>query len=423
MINEFLFDYPNYLNDIFDKLNFYNIKTIIVGGYVRDKLLNKDAKDIDIELYGIDSYEKVQKILEEFGSVNLVGKSFGVCKLSLNGVEIDFTFPRHDNKIASGHKGFAIQIDKNLDFTTAASRRDFTINSIGYDTQNKNLLDPFNGIHDLNHKIIRAVNLDRFGEDPLRVLRAVGFSSRFHFHIEKNLFNLCKNISKQNLLGELPKERIFVELKKILLKSAKPSIGVKLLKELNTLQHFKPLDSLSHNDFVFILGALDKFAQHKTTNDKTNILIMLSILCYKFTDSQTKEFITNITNEKSVLEEVVKLLQPSFISKYDDSKLYKLATQVNIEKFLLFHLSISNVDNNSIFKNIKKRAKELNIFNNPIKPFLRGKDLLELELKPSKEFSKILSQAYEAQMNLEIHSRDEAISWLHKYIKEHNTHS
>ena len=132
-----MIDYPNELNIIFDKLNNYSIKPIIIGGYVRDFLLNKSSKDIDIELYGIASYEKLEKLLQEFGSVNSVGKSFGVCKLQFDDLDLDFSLPRIDSKINKGHKGFEIQTDETLDFITATSRRDFTINAIGYDVIEK----------------------------------------------------------------------------------------------------------------------------------------------------------------------------------------------------------------------------------------------------------------------------------------------
>ncbi|MCD6173918.1 MAG: CCA tRNA nucleotidyltransferase, partial [Sulfurimonas sp.] len=224
MKNEINFEYPNYLQIIFDKLNENKIKPIIVGGYIRDYLLNISSKDIDIELYGINSFEQLEKILEEFGEVNSVGKSFGVCKLSLKNQEIDFSLPRIDNKISSGHRGFDIIINQNLDFKTASSRRDFTINAIGYDVISKKILDPFNGLSDLKNKTLKAVNIEKFIQDPLRVFRAVGFYSRFKLNIDKKLFKICKKMCDDNVLDELPQERIFNEIKKIILKSPKPSI-------------------------------------------------------------------------------------------------------------------------------------------------------------------------------------------------------
>jgi len=233
-----MIDYPNILDKIFDKLDKCNAKPIIIGGYIRDFLLHIDSNDIDIEVYNISTFEKLENILKEFGDVISVGKSFGVCKLSLKDISLDFTLPRIDSKIESGHSGFSVKIQKNLDFVTATSRRDFTINAIGYDVLNKRILDPFNGIDDLKSKTLKMVDADSFIEDPLRVLRAVQFCARFNLKMDKELFLLSKRMVETNMLLELPKERIHEENKKLLLKSPSPSLGFRVLKELNALKYF-----------------------------------------------------------------------------------------------------------------------------------------------------------------------------------------
>ncbi|MBC8237945.1 MAG: CCA tRNA nucleotidyltransferase [Helicobacteraceae bacterium] len=412
-----LFDYPNNLDYIFDKLNKNGIKSIIVGGYIRDKFLNLNSKDIDIELFGVTSYAKLEKILQEFGEVNTVGKSFGVCKLSLKTLDLDFTLPRRDNKIGSGHCGFEITVDNNLDFKTASSRRDFTMNAIGFDLMEKKILDPFNGQEDIKNKILRAVNIDTFSEDPLRVLRAVGFASRFDFTLEHSLFVLCKEMCEKNLLDELAKERIYTELEKILLKSKKPSSAFSLLKKLKALVHFPPLERLENKDFSNVLESLDKMAALKTKNKKTNMQLMLSVLCYKFTKETRHDFITNLTNDKKTLNYIDTLLDNSFSTAYTDSDILRLATKVNIEHFLLFSQAIHKEIAKDVFVKLKQRAIGLNVLNQKPKAYLQGKDILDLGLEPSKEFSVLLKSAYEAQINLEINSKDEALQWLKKEVK------
>ena len=214
-----MFDYPNKLNIIFNKLYLFGIKPIIVGGYLRDKILDLDSKDIDIELYGLDSLDILETILQEFGEVHTVGKSFGVCKLDFDDLEIDFSLPRSDSKISKGHKGFSVITDKSLDFKSAASRRDFTINAMGYDVKEKKLLDPYGGQKDLHNKILRAVDIDKFAEDPLRILRGIQFSSRFNFVLDELLLRLFHKLINKNILEELPRERIYEELKKMFLKN------------------------------------------------------------------------------------------------------------------------------------------------------------------------------------------------------------
>ncbi|MEO1938479.1 MAG: CCA tRNA nucleotidyltransferase, partial [Sulfurimonas sp.] len=227
------FNYPSILDTIFTTLNKKGIKPLIIGGYVRDYFLDIASKDIDIELYNSSSLTQLIKILEQFGSVNCVGKSFAVLKLHYKGYDLDFSLPRKDNKVAKGHKGFVITVDNALSFEEASKRRDFTINAMGYDVIEKKLLDPHKGLEDLQKKCLRAVDLQSFSQDPLRLLRAVGFASRFEFHIEKKLFLLMQSMVKEERLKELPKERVFEEIKKIFLKSKKPSIAFYLLNKLS----------------------------------------------------------------------------------------------------------------------------------------------------------------------------------------------
>lgn len=416
MKNIDMFEYPNNLQNIFDKLDNNNITPIIIGGYVRDFFLNIESKDIDIELYGVASLDKLENILEEFGSVNSVGKSFGVCKLSLKDFEIDFTLPRVDSKISSGHKGFDVEIKTDIDFTTATSRRDFTINAIGYNVKEKKILDPFNGIADLKNRTLKAVNIKSFGDDPLRVLRAAGFCSRLNFSMDSELFDLCKNMCDQNILDELPTQRIYTEIEKILLKSQAPSIGFKLLKELNALKYLSPLNKLRKNDFEDVLNALDRFSQQRTNTKKTNIIIMLSILCYKFETNKTVEFITNLSNEKELIKKVLPLVEEKFKVDYSDSALFKLACNLNIEHFLILSRAIHLYIEDNIFNKLKKRAEELNILNKKAPALLQGRDILAYGIKPSKEYKYILELAYEKQMDLKINTYHEAKEWLKNYL-------
>jgi len=298
-----MIEYPNKLDIIFDKLNHYKIIPIIVGGFVRDSLLGIKSKDIDIEIYNLSSYDKLSDILREFGNINLVGKSFGVCKLTLDDLDLDFSFPREDNKISSGHKGFDIKINTSLTFKEAASRRDFTINTIGYNPIKQKILDPFNGIQDLKRKILRAVDMQHFGEDPLRVLRGVVFCARFNFQMDNKLKKLCSHMIANNTLDELPSQRIFEEIKKLLTKAEKPSIGFKLLSELSN-NMFKSLDIADKIPTLKLT--------HKELNKLTNIILtnIQNPTCH---DELEKELI-KITNPPSILQgrDLIKLgLKPS----------------------------------------------------------------------------------------------------------------
>lgn len=407
--------YPNFLNKIFDKLKKNDARVIIIGGFIRDYLLNIESDDIDIEVYNIASFEKLENILKEFGKINRVGKSFGVCKLKIDNFVLDFTLPRVDSKIASGHSGFDIKIQKNLNFIDATRRRDFSMNAIGYDVATKILLDPFNGIYDLKEKTLKMVDAETFIEDPLRVLRAVQFCARFDLKMNEELFLLCKQMIETNMLSELAKERVYEEIKKLLLKSKKPSIGFKLLKKLGALKYFSDFEF--EENWLRSMNAIDKIAELKITNEKTNEVLMLASLCYKLTSSQIQSFISKLSNDKSLLNSIIilkknlKIILDISSKEIKDYDIYKLATNVNIEELTILSEALFGLG-----KNIASRAKELNIINKKIPAILLGRDLIVSGIKPSSEFSKILDSAYEAQMHGEFFSKDEAIKWLSRYL-------
>ncbi len=401
--------YPTILDKIFDKLEKNGAKVIIVGGFIRNFLLGIPSDDIDIEVYNISSFDELEDILKEFGSVNSVGKSFGVCKVSLKNLTLDFTLPRIDSKVASGHTGFDIKIQKNLDFTTAAKRRDFTINAIGYDVVDKKILDPFSGINDLKNKILKMVNAKTFVEDPLRVLRAVQFCARFDLEMNRDLFVLCKKIVDEDMLSELPKERIYGEIKKLLLKSNKPSLGFILLKKLGALKYFLNCSAS--------MKALDKLANLKTTDNKTDEVLMLATLCYEFSPKEIEIFISRLSDDKELSKRVLPLVENlNFVTSLcsngvSDYKLYKLATKVKIKEIVILSNAVYNVG-----EEILTRSKELNILDKKMPTILRGRDLIEFGIKPSSKFSKILDASYEAQMHKEFSSHNGGVLWLRNNI-------
>ena len=415
-----MIDYPNKLNIIFDKLGYFHIKPIIIGGYVRDFLLHISSKDIDIELYGIESYEKLEKILEEFGSVNKVGKSFGVCKLQFDDLDLDFSLPRIDNKIAQGHKGFNIITNKALDFKTATRRRDFTINAIGYDVIEKKILDPFHGIDDLKNGILSAVDITKFDEDPLRVLRAVQFSCRFDFELDSALFTKCSNMLKSGVIDELPTERILEEIKKLLLKSNHPSRGILLLKKINGFLYFKELNSLSERELNHILNSLDYLASNNEIEEKQALTLHLSILSFYFSKIDRFNFIQKLSSEKKLIENINKLIDNTNDFNFENLSnfsIYLLATKVNIEELSLFLKALFLDKKNNEIQELQNRAKELGVFTNPLTPLLQGRDLIQLKLQPSKKFSEILDKAYKSQMKEEFKTYQEALLWLKQELK------
>src|SRR5687767_12914858 len=180
-------------------------RALIVGGWVRDQLMQRESKDIDLEVYGLPS-SRLRELLGQFGSVNAVGESFTVFKVA----DIDVALPRRESKVGRGHKGFEVTGDPDMTPHEAARRRDFTVNAISWDPLTGEFEDPFDGRGDIGRKLLRAVDERTFGEDSLRVLRAVQFAARFGFVLDAATEALCRRIS----LDDLPAERVWGEFEK-----------------------------------------------------------------------------------------------------------------------------------------------------------------------------------------------------------------
>lgn len=196
-----------------------------VGGAVRDSFLNKESKDLDIVISNIEP-SKLENMLKKYGKVDMVGASFGVIKFTPpNGDEIDIAFPRRERKLGTGYKGFEVTADHTLPIEKDLERRDFTMNSIAKDSDDK-LIDPFGGVSDIANKVIRLTNPVAFSEDPLRMLRAIQFSSRFNFTIDPQTYKAIKDNADK--ISEITKERILIEFEKIVSKGD-PKIGAELL--------------------------------------------------------------------------------------------------------------------------------------------------------------------------------------------------
>ena len=186
--------------------------------------LGKISKDFDLEIYGLEP-EAIEEVVKKYGKISEVGKAFGILKVSFGeGIDIDVSCPRTDSKIGEGHSGFAVKTDPNMSIEDAARRRDFTINSMAADPLTGELHDPFNGLEDIKKRQLRVTNPERFRDDPLRVMRALQFVGHFGLSIEPETADIIREMAPS--LKELPKERIFEEWKKLLLKSDKPSLGL-----------------------------------------------------------------------------------------------------------------------------------------------------------------------------------------------------
>ncbi len=456
---------PKILEDILKELQNIKATPILVGGCVRDFFFDIPVKDYDIEIFGIDSIETIENSLKKFGSVKLVGKSFGVLTLKVDGYDFDFALPRTEEKIGSTHQDFQITTNSKLSFEEAAIRRDFTINAIGYDYFKKEFLDPFDGINDLKNSVLRHINDKTFIEDSLRVYRAVQFCARFNLNLDEKTAILCKTIVKNGELENLPKERIFEEFKKLFLKSQKPSIGLNLLKELDVLVYFPQLKALidciqdeeyhpEGDVWIHTLMTVDELArilkEQNIEDDYRKLYLFYGILCHDFGKpfctkeingkitsykheslgiEPTISFLEKLTNEKKFVEIVCSLVKNHlvpfqlYLADSSQKAIKRLSLKVNIEDLCLVCLAdclgrdIKDKEKCPKAINwILQKAKELDIHNEPIKPLIQGRDLLELGFKPSKEFKEILDFAFDLQIDVELEKREILEKIKEKYL-------
>ncbi len=453
---------PSELTPVTDYLLSQGCFPVIVGGYLRDTLLDVESKDIDIEVYVVKDIETLQRMLEPFGSVDLVGKSFGVLKLSLAGYHLDFSLPRKESKTSTGHRGFNISLSGQMDFITAAQRRDFTINAMGYVINSSLLLDPYGGQKDLDSRTLRCVNPETFVEDPLRILRAIQMVGRFELQCDEQLIALCSEMVDRDVLKELPKERLFEEIKKLLLKAKRPSIGLALMKRMHVLDFLPelralvnvPQDPKSYPEgdvWTHTLMAVDAMASLRTGEDKRDLTLMLAVLCHDFgRPSTTKKidghwstpaheevgvglaatFLRRISDEKKLITDVLALVrfhpQPLrlYESSSDDSDLRRLAVKVSLEDLLLIakadymgrRIEKVAVQSYPAGEWFEKRAVALDILQRSPKALLHGRDLIAKNMQPSPHFKGILDAAFDAQLEGRFSTYDEAKVWLSTYL-------
>jgi len=450
---------PKIIYTISTKLKEQNAKAIVVGGSVRDHFLGLPIKDYDIEVYGLNSIEELEKILAQYGSVNLVGKSFGVLKFQYDGEEYDFSFPRTEQKIGTGHRGFDVSIDGAMSFKEASKRRDFTINAMGYDVEEEEFIDPYDGKTDIQKRLLRHIDDETFIEDPLRVYRAIQFCSRFGYTLADKSFELCKSMVSKGMLEELAKERIYIEFTKLLLKSPKPSVGFELMRKLGVLRYFPELQSLidvpqppkwhpEGDVWIHTMMAVDAMVALLGSDEKQNLRYLFAILCHDFGKAThttieksgriraighekaglepTRKFLYRITNEHEFIASILPLvehhLKPShfYIGKSGDKAFRKLATKVNIEELVIVARAdfLGRTTKESLAGIYSagdwmlERAKNLKVNNRPLENLLQGRDLIALGLEPSSWFKEILDVVYNLQLEGFISEKEEALEYI-----------
>lgn len=426
------------VNQIFKDIDCLGGRVFLVGGIVRDMLMygHVDYHDVDVEIYGLN-IDDLQQILSKYGKVNLVGKSFGILKLDKL-PNYDFALPRIERKNGLGHQGFEVTVNESLDLKTASSRRDFTINAIMYEVKTGKIYDFYHGIDDINKRTLRMVNDNSFAEDPLRILRAAQFASRFDYYIEPKTKAICKKMVQEKLLNTLSNERVFQEYNKLLL-SMRPSIGLTFLKEIKAL--WPCLDILSSTmqrlDFhpegdvwkhTLLVTDLAALCRHKTSNP---LGFMWSALLH---DIGKPEVTTPEGRAPRHNESGVRIFDDQVVGYIPDKKLQRY-----IRTMIYYHMHLMNMVRNGakdysylkILKELegivkiedlilitkcdklgryKDEHENVNYFNTVMKEkmqrlgttskkaLITGTDLKQIGIKQSSKYKELLDIAYDLQL-------------------------
>lgn len=434
-------------------------RAMLIGGCVRDKLMGVEPKDHDLEVYGIEA-GRLKEILESFGTVHTVGEAFTVYKL---GSDLDVSLPRRERKTGRGHKGFTVEGDPDMTFEEASRRRDFTINAILEDPLTGEIINPYGGREDIDKKILRAISAETFPEDSLRVLRAAQFAARFEFDIEPATVEICRKID----VTDLPSERVWGELEKILLRAKKPSIGLDWLYKLGVVEQIFP-------ELQSLVGVPQEPAWHPEGDVDVHTLmvadearklidglpyakqvaVMLGAVCHDFGKPPTTQFFDgrwrSHSHDVAGIEPTITFLDRLgiyTIGGYDvrnqiiqlvryhlkPGEYYKAKSPVGdgafrrlarkIEPDLLYRVAkADSLGRNPDWLPPEKRfgseaqewfiekVRELNVEERAPDPILMGRHLIELGLEPGPLFKKILEGVYELQMDGKVTTLEEGLA-------------
>ena len=457
---------PPALRRVLDALRAAGGRPYVVGGAVRDALLGLPVREYDLEVFALPP-DELRRVLSRVGHVNVAGEAFTVFKVSgLPGLEgsVDVSLPRRDSKVGPGHRGIAVTGDPALSLEEAARRRDFTVNALLYDPFADEVVDPHGGRLDLAARRLRAVDAATFGEDPLRALRAVQLAARFELTVEAETARLCAAMP----LHELPAERVFGEIEKLLLLARRPSLGLRLLAEWRMLPRVAPelvplaatpQDPTWHPEgdvWTHTLLAADQAAALVGDLDRPRALtVMLATLCHDLGKPSTTCFdrgrlrspgheeagippTTSLLDRwnvhtlhgydvrAQVLALVGNHLKPGQLyddrERVGDGAIRRLAARC--EPILLYKVARADcLGRTGDFPPVAMdwfldRVRQLDVVSKPPAPLLRGRDVVALGVPPGPEVGRIVRAVYERQLDGAVGTADEAREEARRMVAE-----
>ena len=397
---------------IIRRLRRNGFEALLAGGCVRDMLLRRPAKDYDV---ATDARPK--DVIKLFRRTLKVGAKFGVVIVLLEGRQVEVATFRTETGYADGRHPTTVE------FTSAAedaARRDFTVNAMFYDPLKKEVIDYFNGRADLKKKVIRTVGnpKERFGEDYLRMLRAVRFSTQLGFAIETKTFSaICSGATN---ITKISGERIAMELEAILVNPNR-SAGISLLAESGLADAIFPdLGDEQIELAISVLGKLRKKVDFPLAlagvlaGCETNFALKKSTVL-KLSRNQNRHIKFLLSNRGKLLNDKISLAQlkmivaePYFWDMYELQRAIQKATIVGRKGIT------------PLIK-LRKRIKALGDIELRPKPLLNGYDLIRLGAAPGPTLGQLAQEMYIAQLEGQVQTKEQARQWVQKWLERHKT--
>jgi len=425
-------------------------RALLVGGCVRDCALGLPATDLDIEVYGIPPARLVEVLSKRF-AVDLVGRAFGVLKI--RGVPIDVSIPRRSSRGDGGPEEFETLSDPDMTAAEAAGRRDFTINAIAFDPLTGEVIDPFRGLADLEARVLRHTT-DRFAEDPLRVLRGMQLAARFDLDVADETVALCRKIEP----GSLPRERVFEEWKKLVLRGNRPSRGLHLLRDCGWIRHFPELKALigcaqdpewhpEGDVWMHTLHCMESYAAERSGDEREDLVVGLAVLCHdlgkppttaqaeggsitaerheRAGEARTRSFLGRMTNEHTLIDAVAALVGAHraplqlFEARAGDAAVRRLARRVGRIDRLVRVARADRAGRPPLESErfdagdwLLERARALEVEAAAPEPIVKGRHLIQLGLTSGPQFGSILENCYAAQLDGEFSTLEGGLEYV-----------
>lgn len=436
-------------------------RALVVGGWVRDRLRGAPSKDMDIEVFGIPQ-ASLAEVLAAVGRVEAVGQSFPVYKVVVDGITLDVALPRRESRVGRGHKGFAVHGDPFMSVAAAARRRDFTVNAIAWDPLTDVYEDPFDGRGDIARRLLRVVDAATFGDDSLRVLRAIQFAARFDFALDSEAVAICRAVA----LDDLPPERVWGELEKLLLQAEHPSVGLELALSLGVVDklfpELRPLIGCPQEPewhpegdvWVHTLMVVDEARKAIDGLPRpAQIIVMLGALCHDLgkppTTSVIDGRIRSLNHEEAGVAPTISLLDRLNLHSVNgvDARQQVVSIVAHHLKPGMFHKA-GNVTDGAFRRLAQKvdmellavvaradcrgrtgrfdcsamdwfigRARDLGVERRPPPPVVLGRHLLDLGVQPGPAVGVLLKEVYERQLDGDIRTVEEGVALARELLE------